>query len=257
MNPEEVRAEQLDGASADYEEELNPAKAEFCMELLRKCSNNLADVRSVLDVGCGEGRFLDAARAAGLRTAGVEISARAARLAEAKGHTLVNQSIVDAPLPADPAFDAVTMWDLLEHLDSPGLALRNVAAALRPGGHLLVVTPMMGSIYDRLGVPLCKLSGGRFDKLVEMCWGHDHVFRYHRRGIRQPLEDAGFQQVRVTPVLLLSLSARAYAGGKLSPSWTGRAWVDRTISRTGVRLARLCRLHNKILIHARRKPYGT
>lgn len=254
MNPGGYPLEELDDASASYEQELNPAKAEFCLELLRELSGGFRDVRSVLDVGCGEGRFLDRAKDAGLETAGVEISERAAAMAQSKGHQIINRSIVDAPLPGNQRFDAVTMWDILEHLDSPGLVLKHLATALKPGGHLVVVTPMMGSVYDRFGIPLCKITGGRFDKLVEMCWGHDHVFRYHRHGVREPLKRMGFEQVNVKPVLVLSLNDAAYAGSDLAPAWTGVGPLDRLISRLGVRMARLCRLHNKILIHARWNP---
>ena len=251
MNPGQYEVEELDDASGAYEQELNPAKAEFCLQRLRDLSDGFRGVQSVLDVGCGEGRFLDRAKEAGLQTAGVEISERAAAIAESKGHQIINRSIVDEPLPRDQRFDAVTMWDIIEHLESPGRVLKHLSAALKPGGHLVVITPMMGSVYDRLGIPLCKLTGGRFDKLVEMCWGHDHVFRYHRRGVREPLERLGFEQVSVKPVLVLSLNEAAYAGSELAPAWTGVGPLDRLVSRFGVRLARLCRLHNKILIHAR------
>lgn len=256
INPQQTDSDQLDEASVHYEQELDPAKASLCWQVLLDCTNNTSHIDSVLDIGCGEGRFLDVAKQAGLRTAGVEISQRAARIAEDKGHLVINQSIVDCPVPDGLRFDVVTMWDILEHLRSPGRVLQHAAAALNPGGYLLVLTPMMGSVYDRLGVPLCKITAGRFDKLVEMCWGHDHLFRYHPDGLRKVLEGMSFRQIRAKPVLLLSLGSDAYAGGNLSPSWTGLVWLDRLISRLGVRVARLCRLHNKVLIQARRGRNG-
>ncbi len=48
------------------------------------------------------------------------------------------------PLPAD-AFDLVVCWNVLEHLRRPLAAVRNLAAALRPGGFLVVGVPSLAS----------------------------------------------------------------------------------------------------------------
>lgn len=45
----------------------------------------------------------------------------------------------------EPRFDLVVCWDVLEHLPDPGAALRNMAAALAPGGMLLLGLPLRSS----------------------------------------------------------------------------------------------------------------
>ncbi|NJP07736.1 MAG: class I SAM-dependent methyltransferase, partial [Chloroflexaceae bacterium] len=47
-------------------------------------------------------------------------------------------------------FDAVTMWDVLEHLHDPLASLREVRRIVRPGGLLFVRVPDAGSIMARL-----------------------------------------------------------------------------------------------------------
>jgi SAM-dependent methyltransferase len=51
------------------------------------------------------------------------------------------------------AFDAVTMWDSLEHLHHPLAALREIRRILKPGGHLLLRVPSLDSLDARLFGP--------------------------------------------------------------------------------------------------------
>lgn len=239
----------LEDASRRYEAERDPRKSSACWDLLRRDGPDLSQVRTIMDVGCGTGSFLDLARQSGLDTAGVEPAGRAAEASARKGHRVFRQSIQE-PLPQQNCFDIAVMWDVLEHLSNPGLALRNVAASLKPGGSLFILTTLAGSVYDRMGALLYHLSGGRTDRLLRMCWSYDHVFRYDPQGLCNTLRHMGFTHVWSQKTLLLSLRADTYAGGQLLASWTGRPAVDHVISRSGVLLAKALRLHNKVLVRA-------
>jgi SAM-dependent methyltransferase len=244
------RRRSCDESSRRYEAELDTTKPQRCWALL-EAHGLIGGARSVLDVGCGEGRFLDVARAAGLRTAGVEISPGAARVAAGKGHQVFRQSVTGTPFGAGE-FDLAVMWDILEHLDDPRSGLRNVAGALRPGGKIVVLTPMVDSVYDLLGVTLYRATREKFNRLVRMCWNHDHLFRFSRRGLSGVLEGLGFTDVRARRIFLLSLGRGAYAGGALTPGWTSHARLNELLSTCGVALGRAFRLHNKVLVLATR-----
>ncbi|HYE78724.1 MAG TPA: class I SAM-dependent methyltransferase, partial [bacterium] len=167
--------DRADDYSARYEAERLESKALTCWELFKEKTNGLQGIRSILDVGCGEGAFLDLARAAGLRTGGIEISPQASLTAIKAGHEVLCSAVPDTPFPADRPFDAVVMWDILEHLREPGQALKDCYDALAPGGRLFVLTPMMGTIYDRLGRTVQRGSRGKVDQLLRMCWSRDHL----------------------------------------------------------------------------------
>ncbi len=254
----EVKPEARVGAeeedySARYESELLDTKAPACWEIVRREMPGRLEGRRLLDLGCGQGTFLDVARAAGLRTAGVEVAERAADATEAKGHRVFRGSVEDPFCAPEERFDIITMWDILEHLRRPRAALQNAYERLAEGGRLFILTPMMGSPYDRWGRRLHSLSGGRCDQLLKMCWDQNHLFRFAREGTRRVLLSVGFTKVGVSPVLLLSLRADRYAGGSVLPHWTGVAGLDRLLSRSGVRLAKTLGLHNKLLIVAARE----
>ncbi len=103
----------------------------------------------LLDVGCAYGYFLDAAAAAGWETYGVEISERAACVAGEKGHTVIAGDLESAGLEPG-CFRVVTLWDVLEHVDSPRQTLIRVAKLLEPGGLAVVMTPDLSSSVARM-----------------------------------------------------------------------------------------------------------
>jgi len=95
----------------------------------------------LLDVGCGAGYFLDAARAAGWQVAGVELSEAAAAAARSDlGLDVFTGALVEAGFPTND-FDLITMFEVLEHMRDPGAALSEAFRLLRPGGLLAVEVP--------------------------------------------------------------------------------------------------------------------
>ncbi|WFG43786.1 class I SAM-dependent methyltransferase [Pseudonocardia alni] len=89
----------------------------------------------LLDVGCGAGRLLADAAAAGLAVTGVDTEPRALAAAEraAPGADLRVADAHELPF-ADDAFDLVTLVQVLEHLPNPVLALRGAGRVCAPSG---------------------------------------------------------------------------------------------------------------------------
>jgi 2-polyprenyl-3-methyl-5-hydroxy-6-metoxy-1,4-benzoquinol methylase len=102
----------------------------------------------VLDVGCGNGEMLDQYRALGWRTTGVEPGLDSAELARSKGHSVITGLVEDAGLPAE-SFDAITLWDALEHIPNPAVVMRELFRLLVPGGRIYIHVPNYGSPYAR------------------------------------------------------------------------------------------------------------
>lgn len=228
-----------------YEADFDDRKAVLCWELL----SGLVETRPgrrLLDVGCGRGAFLDVARAHGLDTTGLEPSPAAASFA-AQRHPVIATPVA-ALTPRVGQFDVITLWDVLEHLADPGAALRSLRSLLSPGGFLVILTPMMGSAYDRLAVASHRITGGRARQLVRMCWSEDHLTRFQPDGLLSMLVGQGFSPVSVRRILLLSLRRDRYAGGSVLPRWTSSDAVNRCVSVLGVALARAGRVHNKVLV---------
>jgi 2-polyprenyl-3-methyl-5-hydroxy-6-metoxy-1,4-benzoquinol methylase len=101
-------------------------------------------------VGCATGEFLAAARDAGWETYGVETSAQAADMAASRSGSQVHTGTLDtAPFEAG-WFDVVTLWDVIEHVQSPSAYVKQIARLLRPGGMFALTTPNAGGLTFRL-----------------------------------------------------------------------------------------------------------
>ena len=102
-----------------------------------------------LELGSGTGWMLEALRAAGWDAAGTERTADAARIAADASGADVRVGGLEA-FPAEPVFDLVVMFHVLEHLADPMAALRGAAERLRPGGVLLLGLPNIASWQSRV-----------------------------------------------------------------------------------------------------------
>jgi SAM-dependent methyltransferase len=116
---------------------------------LRYLLEDIASVTGkVLDVGCGAGQVAKAVKRArpDLEVFGCDISRSALTLAASTDPAGVDFRLATAErLPfADGELDFVWIFDVLEHVESPEVVLREVARVLKPGGGFHIVLPLEG-----------------------------------------------------------------------------------------------------------------
>jgi 2-polyprenyl-3-methyl-5-hydroxy-6-metoxy-1,4-benzoquinol methylase len=96
----------------------------------------------VCELGCGHGGFALELQQAGYRVTGVDPDPKARSAAARKGVVVFVGYAEALPKALEPGpFDIVIMSHVLEHCQDPHRALENVAALLRPGGHLVCEVP--------------------------------------------------------------------------------------------------------------------
>ncbi|MCS6861568.1 MAG: glycosyltransferase [Abditibacteriales bacterium] len=99
--------------------------------------------RKVLDIGCGQGVFLEVLREQGCDPEGVDIDPEMVALARAKGLTVHCGDLLSFLEERENAYDGIYAANIIEHFngrDATRLMLL-CARALRPDGVLVMVTP--------------------------------------------------------------------------------------------------------------------
>lgn len=150
----------------------------------------------VLETGCGTGRFLRALQRhrPDLEYLGFDIVPETLKVAKgmSSGIWYSLASLTHIPFAA-AQFDGVVLFDVLEHLPDPPLALGEIHRVLKPGGRLHALVPCEGQPFT-LHWLLWKLNLGA--DLKERHGGH--VQRFSHASLRSLLGAQGFQGIKVT-----------------------------------------------------------
>lgn len=162
----------------------------------------------VLDIGCATGTFLDGMRRRGWQPYGVELTTHAAAYArERLGLDVRIGTLHDEPFPAQ-FFDAVTMWDVLEHVPDPLAELREVRRILKPGGVLVFRIPDASSPERRwFGTYWAGFDSPR------------HLYVFSPTTVSRLLEKAGFGLLDMR-----DLSGNHPAWAISMQAWAGERW---------------------------------
>ena len=147
----------------------------------------------LLEIGCSYGYFLLEARP-WFAVEGIEISAHAAAQAVQRGLPVRSGDFLELPVP-EAAYDAVCLFDCIEHLGDPYASLAKVRQILKPGGVVAITTGDIGSLYARLSGPRWRLMTPP-----------RHTFYFTRRTLTGMLQAAGLRVLEISyPWKLVSL----------------------------------------------------
>lgn len=100
----------------------------------------------LLDIGCGVGDFLHTAEMHGWECIGVEPSEDAKAIAQKrmKGMIITSEELESF---SDGAFDVITMWHVLEHVDDLKWQVAQLQRLVKPSGRVVIAVPNYKS-YD-------------------------------------------------------------------------------------------------------------
>jgi len=139
--------------------------------------------KRVIEVGCGDGNYLDYLRQAGANVAGIEASSRFQELSRKRGFTVFSGYVSrESAIPESP-WDGFVIRQVLEHVPDPNGFLQGIRASLASGAAGLVEVPSLEQ----------SLDNGRFYDFFA-----DHVNYFSARTLRYALERNGFEVIDVS-----------------------------------------------------------
>jgi 2-polyprenyl-3-methyl-5-hydroxy-6-metoxy-1,4-benzoquinol methylase len=176
------------GYNEYIEDETNIVKKFY--KKIERIENYLKRKGKLLDIGCACGFFMKLAQTRGWEVEGIEVSGFAAEYARRRfGFKVHTKILEEIKYPAEH-FDAITMWDVIEHLPDPRRTLREVNRILKRGGILGIITPDIGSF-------VAKFLGKNWLELKRV---KEHIYFFSKETITQMLCKEGFKVLGINTV---------------------------------------------------------
>ncbi|HEY7212707.1 MAG TPA: class I SAM-dependent methyltransferase [Bryobacteraceae bacterium] len=136
----------------------------------------------LLEIGCGNGFFLQQARLCGYESIrGVEPSAAAIQSAPEDIRSRIVRSTMRPGLFANESFDVICLFQVLDHIFDPAALLRTCREILKPGGLILC----LNHNAEALSARIMKSRSPIIDI--------EHTYLYDPKTIAELLSQAGFE----------------------------------------------------------------
>lgn len=142
---------------------------------------------AILDMGCGSGGFLSTMKGPSWKLYGIEMSGGAANVARDRcGAEVFVGDVVNAPF-ARGSFDAITAFNVIEHVYEPKEVLAKVAEWLKPGGVFYTMMPNIDSAGARM-----------FRSYWYALELPRHLYHFSPNTLKSVARSAGLKEVSVT-----------------------------------------------------------
>jgi 2-polyprenyl-3-methyl-5-hydroxy-6-metoxy-1,4-benzoquinol methylase len=154
--------------------------------------NHAQHIKSYLDIGCGDGRYLRTVEASKNISKenlyGLELDDHVVSELKKQGYQAFCERIENAPSLDQKKFDLITMFHVIEHVEDPLVVIRNIKNLLNSKGILVIETPNINSLDAKI-----------FKKTY---WGGYHIPRHWHlfsdQTLKQLLQQEGFDILKAS-----------------------------------------------------------
>ena len=159
------------------------------IELVRK----LDGVKSICDLGCGNGHISGRLAELGYNVTGVDASASGIQVARrAYPNVSFVEELIDCYRDLEK-FDLVISSDVIEHMYRPSDLLEAAQSILKPGGHVLIGTPYHGYLKN-----LVLAVTGRMESHFSVLHDGGHIKFFSVKTLSCLMISHGFQDLSFT-----------------------------------------------------------
>ena len=115
-------------------------KRRLISKYIKETNSSLNQDTTLLDIGCGTGHFVAYMNSHGWRSEGIERDKGAREYAKTLNGIKVSGTEYMESLPSR-YYDVVTLWHVLEHFHDPVMAIKQITAALKSKGIVVIALP--------------------------------------------------------------------------------------------------------------------
>jgi 2-polyprenyl-3-methyl-5-hydroxy-6-metoxy-1,4-benzoquinol methylase len=172
-----------------------------CIDLLKDSGCSLGSTTRWLDLGCHQGQLLQLLidRFGIVRPLGADDWRTSLRDGKEFGWDYV-QTDLESGLPDSEPMDVISALEVLEHITDTDHFLSNVHERLKPGGWLLLSTPNINCLRNRMTVPFGAYPTGlEYRNIIH------HVRLYNPHVLRAHLASTGLSEIRIRGVSFLPM----------------------------------------------------
>jgi 2-polyprenyl-3-methyl-5-hydroxy-6-metoxy-1,4-benzoquinol methylase len=153
----------------------------------------LEGVRSICDLGCGNGHISGRLAKVGFEVTGVDASPSGIAIARrAYPNIEFAEALIDRHLKLGQ-FDLVVSSDVIEHMYRPSALLEAARALLKPGGQILLGTPYHGYLKN-----LVLAASGKMDAHFSALHDGGHIKFFSVSSLSQLMKSHGFEDLSFT-----------------------------------------------------------
>jgi SAM-dependent methyltransferase len=150
--------------------------------------------KTVVDIGCGAGFFLDFVAEQGAKVIGVELNTAVHDSIRKRGHKIYTN--IDELSLANPGkIDIAYLSHTLEHIIDPYKALSSIHSILSDNGVISITVPCLNSMTFWFERMLLSISPNSFWRI----FSENHLNYFNEKSLKAAIEQAGFKNARIFP----------------------------------------------------------
>jgi len=165
--------------------------ADFFKDFARTALSYVPKAQEVLDIASNDGSQLDAFRAHGLNTYGVDPAENLAPIARAKGHRIEIGLFEKSMIERNGPFDIITAQNVVAHTHRPVEFLTKCAAIMHAGSRLFIATSQANMVVN-----------GECDTIY-----HEHISYFNSGSMTRLAERAG---LKVLDIIMHDIHGTSY-----------------------------------------------
>jgi len=143
-------------------------------------------IKELIDIGCGDGFFIDQAKKLNISACGIELSKEGCQKTEEKNIEVFQSDITDEKFELKKKYDTIVCLDVLEHLFDPKKALGNLSKYCER--YFILGTPNFNSISARLEVLLGKVPSNNTPR-------KGHCYWFNKKNLEETIENNGLKVI--------------------------------------------------------------